>query len=179
MDSPQTVVYSIGHSNHTLERFVELLRGHGIGAVADVRSTPYSKFAPWSARRVLAKQLSLLGIRYVFLGEQLGGRPEGDEFEGVTDRDELYRRIAQAGFFKEGIDRLQRGTERFRVAMLCSEEDPSVCHRHNLITPELRRRGFVVGHIRRDGSVQAADDIAGPKQARTDDKQATQLVLAL
>jgi uncharacterized protein (DUF488 family) len=181
MGAAECVIYSIGHSNHRFERWLELLTEHGIDAVADVRTTPSSRFAPWSARAALARQLPLRGIHYVFLGEQLGGRPQGDAFASIEDRDELYRRIAEQRFFQDGIDRLLAGAARYRVAMLCSEEDPSACHRHNLVAPALRRQGVAVWHIRRDGSLQAAEDVAPTRaraaRSRVESNRAAQLAL--
>ena len=73
-------IYSIGHSNHSLEVFLGLLRRHAIGAVADVRSQPYSRYSPQFSRKAIAAALEREGIRYVFLGQELGGRPQGDAF---------------------------------------------------------------------------------------------------
>jgi uncharacterized protein (DUF488 family) len=177
VSAAQTEILTIGHSNHSFDRFLELLREHGVTAIADVRSAPYSKFAAWSAKHALAKQLPLHGIHYVFLGEELGGRPEGDEFENPAGRGDLYRRIAETRAFQEGLDRVEKGVTQFWLALLCSEEDPAVCHRHNLVTPELQKRGYAVRHVRKDGSLQRAEDIPKPRWARQAAVQATQLDL--
>jgi uncharacterized protein (DUF488 family) len=105
---------------------------------------------------VLRKEFKNREIEYVFLGQELGGKPTGDEYEGVEDGQELYRRIAKSTSFQEGIDRLIRGAPLYRIAMLCSEENPAMCHRHLLITPALLARSVAVHHIRGNGAVEPA-----------------------
>src|SRR3954454_4398815 len=166
VETPQLRIYSIGHSNHSLDRFLELLAQHEIDVVADVRSAPWSKYVAWSNQAVLRKELLRRDVRYVFMGQQLGGKPTGDDYEGVEDRQELYRRIAASVSFKEGLERLIRGAAQHRVAMLCSEETPIVCHRHLLITPHLNECGVAVGHIRGNGAIEPAhfSQVAPPQQ---------------
>lgn len=151
-------VYSIGHSNHTAEAFLELLGRHGIGAVADVRSQPYSRYATHFSREPLATILQKAGVRYVFLGRELGGRPEGDEFyddEGHV----LYGLRAESDEFLEGIHRLEDGAARLRIAVMCSEEDPLHCHRRLLVARVLEARKSEVRHIRRDASIELEGDL--------------------
>jgi uncharacterized protein (DUF488 family) len=71
---PPTMIYTVGHSNHPIERFLPLLQRHGIALLADVRSTPYSRFNPQFKRDALAGALARNGIEYLFLGEELGAR---------------------------------------------------------------------------------------------------------
>ncbi len=148
-------VYSIGHSNQPLGHFLDLLARYQIEVIADVRSVPWSRHVPWAARAVLEKELARHGIRYVYLGAELGGRPRGPEYEGMSSREELYRRIASSGAFRTGIDRLIRGARQHRVAMLCSEESPAICHRDRLIRPVLVQQGVSVHHIRADGTLES------------------------
>jgi uncharacterized protein (DUF488 family) len=101
-------LFTIGHSNHPLEKFIELLRRHGVEVVVDTRSQPYSRHAPHFNRDALRAALASAGIRYSFLGEELGGRPRGEEYydaEGYV----RYDRVAAADFFQTGIARLKRG----------------------------------------------------------------------
>lgn len=170
-------VYSVGHSNHSLERLIELLGMHGIEAVADVRSSPWSRYVPWFGRTVLEKELPRHGVRYVFMGDQLGGKPSAAEYQGIEDRAELYRHIEASADFKDGIERLLRGARTYRVAMLCSEEDPNVCHRQRLVTPVLQRHGASVKHVRGTGAIEVAASLAGP--ATQPVAPPTQLSLAL
>ena len=145
-------LWSIGHSNHGPERFVELLQRHGIEAVADVRSQPYSRFSPHFRQTTLQQLLAEAGLGYVFLGRELGGRPP----EPVLYDDAgnvLYDQLAQTQRFADGLRRLLDGAAKQRVAMMCSEEDPAHCHRRLLITRALlaEQTPPTVMHIRSDG----------------------------
>jgi len=151
---------SIGHSTHPIEVFVELLRGHAVESVADVRSTPFSRFNPQFNRQSLERDLQAAGIRYLFLGEALGGRPEGDRFydqEGHV----LYGRMAESPRFESGLGRLVGRAERSRVAVMCSEENPSGCHRFLLVTRVLYIRGIEVAQL----EVAASDQKPGMLEA--------------
>ena len=156
--SPESRLFSIGHSSQSLESFVGLLEAHDVEVVADVRTAPYSRFNPWFNRRDLQRSLREHGLGYVFLGRELGGRPEGDEFYD-PDGHVLYGRMAETTEFKVGLERLLDGATRFRVAMMCSEEDPAECHRFLLITRVLHNQGIRVAHIRKDGTLQRTKDV--------------------
>ncbi|HID78880.1 MAG TPA: DUF488 domain-containing protein [Planctomycetaceae bacterium] len=158
--SKDRCVLTIGHSNYEAPVFIELLRQHGIEVVADVRSQPYATYATHFSAPEIEQLLTRAGIRYVFLGGQLGGRPEGPEFydgEGYV----LYDRLAASSSFREGIARLERGIERYRVAILCSEENPAECHRNLLVGRVLAGRGIQVRHIRGDGRLQSQEELEG------------------
>lgn len=152
-------VLTIGHSNGTLERFLELLKLHCVQVVADVRSHPYSKYSPHFDREGLAKSLATAGLRYVFLGRELGGRPPGEEYYDADGR-VLYGKVADSPPFQEGLARLERGLRDYTVALLCSEEDPGACHRRLLVGRVLGERGFSVEHIRGDGRLQTEPQLA-------------------
>lgn len=154
---------TVGHSNHVLEHFLELLRSHALDVVVDVRSSPYSRFAPQFNREKLKESLEGEGIKYLFLGRELGGRPDGEQYyddEGHV----LYGRVAESAFFNEGVARLENGLSRYRVAIMCSEEDPTDCHRRLLVTRVLNDRGVEVRHVRGDGRVQLESELAGAPQ---------------
>jgi uncharacterized protein (DUF488 family) len=151
-------LWSIGHSNHGVERFVELLRAAKIDVVADVRSQPFSRRNGQFNQPVLRRTLHASGIGYTFLGEQLGGRPR-DPACYDADGHVLYGRLARLPAFAAGIDRLLRGCARYRVAMMCSEENPAICHRHLLIARVLLQRGIDVLHLRADGTRQLASSL--------------------
>jgi len=156
-------VYSLGHSRHPAEHFSELLRGHAIQRLADVRSHPSSKWSPQFAQAALSAQLRVCGIDYVFLGRELGGRPDGAQFytaDGHVD----YPRRAQAADFLAGIERLLELARERRTVLLCAEEDPSHCHRRRLVTPVLQRAGLSVVHIRGDGRLEPDTGAAGAAQ---------------
>lgn len=151
-------LFTIGHSNHSSERFAELLRRQSIEVVADVRSAPYSRYCPWFSREELRRAAAGAGMSYVFLGQELGGRPDGREFYDA-DGHVLYAAVAQAPFFAAGVERLREGMSRYRVALMCSEEDPTDCHRFLLVARELADDGVDVRHIRADGRVETQEEV--------------------
>jgi uncharacterized protein (DUF488 family) len=169
-------VFSIGHSNQPLDQFLELLGRHRIDVIVDVRSSPWSKYVPQFNQQVLQKQLPAAGIRYLFLGRELGGKPDSEEFYDQSGH-VLYTRIAETAEFAGAIDRLERGAERYRIALLCSEENPGVCHRHLLIAPALSERGIEYLHIRGDGSLLLDGDISARPSQKKQEATATQLSL--
>jgi len=151
-------LYSIGHSNHALERFLELLRQHRIEVLVDARSLPYSKFAPHFDVHSLKQAVIGAGIKYLFMGKELGGRPDGDEFYDAEGH-VLYWRVAESHLFLDGIARLENGITKYRVALMCSEENPSACHRRLLVGRVLTTHGIQLEHIRGDGSIQTEAEL--------------------
>lgn len=145
-------VLTIGHSNHGWERFLALIRGASVTAIADVRSAPYSRHTPHFSRDALAAGLREAGMAYVFLGRELGGRPEDATLftDGVAD----YERMAATAAFRRGLDRVAEGARRHRIALMCSEQDPLDCHRCLLVARRLAERGLRVGHIHADGHIE-------------------------
>jgi uncharacterized protein (DUF488 family) len=157
--SIQPTIYTIGHSNHSEEKFLDLLMQHGIEVLVDVRSQPFSRYNPQFNDSNLASALKAAGIRYQFMGAELGGRPEGEEFLDESGH-ALYHHMAEAPQFLAGIERLERGIADQRVAIMCSEENPAICHRHLLVTRVISGRGVDVLHIRGDGRLETEDQIA-------------------
>ena len=151
--------YTIGHSNHTVEHFLGLLKAHDIQVVVDARSQPYSKYATQFDHETLKPALQDAGIRYLYLGRELGGRPEGEEFYDSTGH-VLYDRVSAPGIFQEGLSRLERGIREYNVALLCAEENPAACHRRLLVGRVLLDRGIQVEHIRGDGRIQSEEEVA-------------------
>jgi uncharacterized protein (DUF488 family) len=155
MSVEPTEVCTIGHSSHSQERFMALLRGAGVTAIADVRTAPYSRRHPHFNREALRAALQSEGIAYVYLGRELGGRPSAPELysDGVAD----YERMAQAGEFAQGLDRVIEGARTYRIALMCSEREPLHCHRCLLVSRALAQRGVRVSHILDDGLVSQAE----------------------
>ena len=114
---------TVGHSNHPIERFLGLLQSHGIAAVADVRSTPYSRFNPQFRREKLQTALAAAGIQYVFLGEELGARSQDPACYDADGR-VSYARLAQTDLFRKGIARLKAGMADHRISLMCAEREP-------------------------------------------------------
>jgi uncharacterized protein (DUF488 family) len=145
-------LFTIGHSNSSIDRLLVLLSGAGVNAVADVRSTPYSRFCPWFSRNNLRIHLEAAGIGYLFYGETLGGRP-GDAnlyCDGVAD----YEAMARTAVFQSGLDRLQNDRTQLGVCLMCAEREPLDCHRCLLVARTLAERGVAIGHILHDGAIE-------------------------
>jgi uncharacterized protein (DUF488 family) len=144
-------ILTVGHSRHSLERFIALLDGAGATAVADVRSAPVSRFSPHFNKAALAAALAARGIDYIFLGRELGGRPEQKAMytQGVAD----YEKMAVTPDFHAGIARLAEAAEQSRVAAMCSEADPLDCHRCLLVARALVGAGVEIAHILASGEV--------------------------
>lgn len=151
--TPERQVFSVGHSNQSVEALIALLKQHAIEAVVDTRSYPASKYAPQFNRAALELRLPAESIKYKFRGDELGGRPKDHELYD-DDGHVLYSRVAEADFFRVGIERLLRGADRYRLALLCSEEDPAACHRRLLIGRVLATHGVAMTHIRGDGRLE-------------------------
>lgn len=144
---------TVGHSNHDPKCFLRLVRSVGITVIADVRSWPVSRHASWADRDKLPQRLRSVGIHYVFLGNELGGRP-GDQDCYDADGHVLYGRVARTASFQAGLTRLLEGCAQHRVALMCSEEDPTHCHRRLLIAKVALQHGVAVRHVRADGRFQ-------------------------
>lgn len=145
-------LFTIGHSNHEIGRFVELLKMHGITAVCDVRSSPYSQYNPQYNRELLQKSLKESDIAYVYLGDRLG--PRSDDPACYVDGKVQYSRIARADSFRSGLDRLREGMKAYLIALVCSEKDPIACHRMILICRALRSEPLEIAHILEDGGLE-------------------------
>jgi hypothetical protein len=148
------MMYTIGHSNHPIERFIALLQQHGVDAVGDVRSTPYSRFNPQFRKEKLQAALADAGIRYVFLGEELGARTQDPSCYDAGGR-VSYAKLAATDLFRRGIDRLLTGMQTHRIAIMCAEREPLDCHRTILVSRELERAGVPVTHILSDGTLES------------------------
>lgn len=151
-------IYTIGHSNTSVDKLVSLLKQNKIQVLADVRSVPYSRHVPQANREAIERAVKAAGIKYLFMGEQLGGRPKDiiikDE-HGNLD----YSKLASTERFREGMDRLLKGASQYHVCLMCSEEDPSRCHRSLLISKELDKLGVEIRHIRRDGHIETQGEL--------------------
>jgi len=152
-------VYTIGHSTHQPERFIELLRMHNITAVGDVRSNPYSKMNPQFNRETLKETLAAAEITYVFLGRELGARTP-DPSCYVRGKVQ-YDKLARTELFRAGLERVRTGMGRYRLALMCAEKEPLGCHRGILVARELHTIGIEVLHILSDGSLESHDTAMG------------------
>lgn len=156
MSANRHTVYTIGHSTHGLDAFVALLKQHDITALADVRSAPYSRFNPHFNKDALERSLKSQGIKYVFLGRELGARSDDPAcYDGGRVQ---YTRLARTAAFKSGIQRIERGATDHRVALMCAEKEPLECHRTLLVARALDQGGMDVSHILADGRLESHGD---------------------
>ncbi len=154
------MLYTIGHSNHDIAEFMRLLHLHGVTALGDVRSHPYSRYAPQYSRDALKKSIASAGMTYVFLGKELGARSSNPAC--YSHGKVQYDRLALEPLFAEGIQRVVQGMERYCIALMCAEKDPIDCHRALLVTRKLSSLGIPVSHIHADGTLAAQ----GPMESR-------------
>jgi len=150
-------LYTIGHSIHTIEKFIELLLMHSINTVCDVRSSPYSKFNPQFNRELLKDELIKNNISYVFLGKELG--PRSDDINCYKDGKVQYAKLAKTDIFNQGLNRLKEGMKKYQIALMCSEKDPAECHRTILICRYLKSEQIEIKHILEDGSIELNNEL--------------------
>ncbi len=159
-------LYTIGHSRHAIEAFVDLARRHGINLIVDVRGQPYSRFNPQYNRERFRDALAEHGIDYSWLGDRLSGRPTEAEFYG-PDGKVLWDKLRHWPALHEGLAEVLGRAAGERLALVCAEEDPMRCHRRFLLTPPLHERGARVLHIRGDGRLQPEEELRGIEELAT------------
>jgi uncharacterized protein (DUF488 family) len=145
-------IYTIGHSNHELEYFLNLLKRADISAIADVRSSPYSRFTPHFSRKELEIALKQEKIAYVFLGDELGARTK--DRSCYIDGQASYERIAKLESFQVGIQRVLEGAQKYNIALMCAEKEPLDCHRTLLVARVLKEKGAQIAHILANGTLE-------------------------
>jgi len=151
-------IFTIGHSNHPFDFFVNLLKRYDIEILVDIRSNPYSKFSPQFDIANIKKEIKYFGVKYLYLGKELGGKPKGEEFydsEGKIN----YVHLAESKIFREGLQRLEKGLQKYRIAIMCSEENPFNCHRTLLVGRALIEIGFILNHIRGNGELEVQEEL--------------------
>jgi uncharacterized protein (DUF488 family) len=148
---PPRPILTIGHSRHSWERFTALLAGAGVELIVDIRTAPRSRFSPQFNKDAMAAALAAQGIEYLFLGKELGGRPQSQALytDGVAD----YEKMAASPEFRLGLERLMEAAARRSVAAMCSEADPLECHRCLLVGRALAEEGVDVRHILASGAI--------------------------
>lgn len=151
-------LFTIGYSGLEMPGFIELLVRNAVAVVCDVRSTPFSKFKPDFSRGPFRRHLNAADIKYVFLGAELGARPE--DRSCYVDGQARYERIAATEPFRRGMERVRNGIATTTLALVCSERDPAECHRAILVAHRLGALRDTIAHIHTDGAVetQAAFD---------------------
>ncbi|MCX6239098.1 MAG: DUF488 domain-containing protein [Bacteroidia bacterium] len=147
------LVYTIGHSNHPIDYFRELLEVHSVNCVIDVRSLPASAYNPQFNKDSLSNYLKYNNITYLHFGSEFGARQtEKDLLDDFGKVD--FDKVRKTNTFLLGVERLKEGLSKgFAISLMCSEADPFECHRFSLISYYLVRNGFVVRHILKDKSI--------------------------
>lgn len=151
-------IYTIGYGNRSIAEFTELLHQHKIAYLIDVRSAPYSRYKPEFSKAQLANELSQHGIRYVFMGDTLGGRPDDEAcyVNGNVD----YEKVKATEFYQHGIERLHTAfLQQQSVVLMCSEGKPEECHRCKLIGTTLTKDNIPVIHIDENGELLTQEKV--------------------
>ena len=151
------MIWTIGHSNHSAVRFIDLLQGAGIDCVADVRSTPFSRRNPQFSQKALAASLKDAGIEYWFLGDALGARPKDPDC--YEDGKASYARISATPAFQEATHALTEESHAKRIALMCAEKEPLGCHRTILVGRALVQRDAELAHIHADGRIESQPEL--------------------
>jgi len=146
---PHTI-YTVGHSNLTFMRFLSLIQANNISHIIDIRSIPYSRYAPWSNKSRLPDILRPFHIQYTYLGHKLGGKKPSlknlQKQQGVTSQEN----------YDDAIQTLLHISMRDNLALLCTEEDPAHCHRQHIIAQTLLDSNVKVIHILKNGNLKEA-----------------------
>lgn len=160
MDSTNDIIpiYTIGYGSRLMTEFIEVLKQFHIAFLIDVRSIPYSRYKPEFSKKPLQNEVEKHGIRYVFMGELLGGKPEDEScyVNGMVD----YDKVKQMEFFQQGIQRIHTAfSQQQRVALMCSEEKPEHCHRFKLVSMTLSSQDLPVVHIDENAEMKTQNQI--------------------
>lgn len=153
------VIYTVGHSNQSQDHFVDLLKNSKIEILVDVRSNPNSQWAEFANADRLKETLKNIQIQYVYMGDLLGGHPSDSDCYTKVNGKINYQILQEKEYFKRGIERLLQGIDKYRICIMCAEEDPNQCHRNLLIGANLRKHGVEILHIRGDNRIQTDEEL--------------------
>ena len=158
-DTPSPLLLTLGYGKRSIDEAIDLLQRHQVRYLVDVRSAPWSRYHPDFAHDALKGHLTAHGIAYLFLGKELGGRPDDAgcyDDQGRVD----YEACRQRPEFRQGIQRLRTAWEQGRrVALLCSESRPQDCHRAKLVGAALAEEGIEVTHLDEDGTPVSQQEV--------------------
>lgn len=155
-------IYTIGYGNRSIGDFINLLQKFHIRYLVDIRSRPYSKFNPKFSKTELEILLRQHGIKYMFMGDLLGGRPDDSScyVDGEDKRKVVYSKVREKDFFKEGISRLRTAWDKqLCIVLMCSESKPEECHRSKLVGSTLIEQHVDVIHIDERGGKKTQNEV--------------------
>ncbi len=160
MEQPSTriPIYTIGYGSRSIAALIELLHAHQIAYLIDVRSAPYSRYKPEFSKAPLASKLEQHGIRYVFMGDTLGGRPDDETcyVDGKVD----YEKVKATESYQRGIERLRTAfSQQQSIVLMCSEGKPETCHRCKLIGATLTDENIAIMHIDENGEQTTQEQV--------------------
>lgn len=153
-------IYTIGYATKDISELIAQLQQYEVGVVADIRSVPYSAAFKDYHQKALQAHLKKAGIRYVYLGKELGPRSKEDSHYDESNQVQ-FDRLMQSDLFLSGIERLKNGLEGdHRIALLCAEKDPAICHRSLLVSHYLvRHLDTEVQHISHSGELESQKEL--------------------
>lgn len=155
-----SIIYTIGYGARSFDELIAALRRYNIEYLVDVRSQPYSQYKPEYNKAALEQGIREAGLRYVFMGDTLGGRPADSQYYSGDKVD--YVKLREAPFYKEGIARLRTALGKgLTLALMCSEGKPQECHRSKLIGVTLEALGVEVRHIDDSGALKTQSEALG------------------
>lgn len=149
-------IYTIGHSTQKTEKFIKILKENKIELLIDVRSSPYSKYTSNFNKKELQEIITENNILYKYLGQKIGGKPSNKEYY-YKNGEINYIKLSKTSKFKEGIESIIKLSKKYNIVLMCSEENPYLCHRHHLISQKLQEKGFTIIHIRKNGKLEKID----------------------
>ena len=152
-------IYTLGHSNYTIEKLIDMLKKYNINCVVDIRGTPYSKYNVQFDKEIIKYTLTKAGFIYIYMAKEFAAKrinKESYNEEGYSD----FELVVNEKDFLDGIERLKNGCNKgYRIALLGAMQEPIRCHRSILVGRALIKYGFNVKHILDDSSIASQDDI--------------------
>lgn len=153
------IIYTVGHSNHPIDFFIELIQEYKVDCIIDVRSVAASKYNPQFNKEDLKKSLAKVGIKYSHFEEEFGARQKDPDLldeDGQVD----FEKVRKFWLFKNGVEKLWKGVEHgLTMSLMCSEGEPLDCHRFSMIAIQLEKEGFDIKHIMKDKTLKSNADL--------------------
>lgn len=149
------LIYTVGHSNHTIDYFLELIQHFEVDCIVDIRSIPASSYNPQFNQKALKSSLSQQGIAYLHMPDAFGAIQKNPALLDAAGRVDFAKAI-QGRDFQQGVKRLQKGLEKgFTIALMCAESTPLMCHRFCFVSLGLTAEGLEIWHILKDKTLQS------------------------